>query len=157
MAVLVLFSISCSGEAELDQNARPLVAFDTGSVAIISTADTVPLLVELAQTDEQRSYGLMERASLEHGSGMLFLYDEAQDSTSGFWMFRTLIPLDIAFLDENGTIVKIEQMSPCGSPNPQLCPTYSTDKSYVAALEVNQGFFAQHGIREGDRVIRIES
>jgi uncharacterized membrane protein (UPF0127 family) len=83
---------------------------------------------------------------------MLFLYETRQDSSDGFWMFRTLIPLDIAFMDSAGSIVAIRSMEPCTSPNPEWCPEYAPDAAYWSALEVNRGIFARYGITEGHRV-----
>lgn len=60
--------------------------------------------VELAQTDEQRQTGLMGREQLDKDKGMLFVYDE--DGIYTFWMKNTLIPLDMIWIDSNGTVVK---------------------------------------------------
>lgn len=132
------------------------VAFDTAEL-VIETADTMlRMTVEIAATPDQRAYGLMERTSLPPEHGMLFTYPAPQDPESGFWMFRTRIPLDIAFLDETGAIRAIRQMEPCESPNPRLCPVYAGGVPWVAALEVNRGFFGRHGIGLGDRVRLID-
>jgi uncharacterized protein len=138
-----------------EQNAwsmDPPVAFDTVDVVIETAAGEVRLRAELAETHDQRAYGLMERPSLPPEQGMFFTYPGPQAPTSGFWMYRTLIPLDIAFLDDDGEIVAILEMEPCESPNPQLCPIYSPGVPYVAALEVNRGFFGRWGVAVGDRV-----
>lgn len=142
-----------------DRNALavdPPVSFDTATVIIETTEDDVAITAELADTQEQRAYGLMERPSLPPEQGMLFTYPDLQGGDSGFWMYRTLIPLDIAFLDETGEIVAIRQMEPCQATNPRLCPIYSPGAPYVAALEVNRGFFGRHGIQVGDRVRRLD-
>ncbi|MFO7892318.1 MAG: DUF192 domain-containing protein [Longimicrobiales bacterium] len=132
--------------------AEPLVAFDTTQVRIETDADTIAMTVEMAETEAQRSYGLMERDSLPADRGMLFLYPEPQDSSRGFWMYRTLIPLDIAFLDGDGRIVAIRTMQPCTSPNPRTCRIYSPGVSFRGGLEANAGWFAEHGVEVGDRV-----
>lgn len=62
-------------------------------------------------------------------------------------MKDTLIPLSIAFLDEDGVIINIEIMSP-----DQTDERYGSRKPAVYALEVNQGWFREHGIKAGDRV-----
>jgi uncharacterized membrane protein (UPF0127 family) len=109
-------------------------------------------MVEAARTQAQRSKGLMERDHLEPEAGMLFLYRETQTSRNGFWMYRTRIPLDIAFLGEDGRIVTIATMQPCESSTPGDCPVTRPDGAYAAALEVNAGYFAERGIKEGDCV-----
>jgi uncharacterized protein len=136
----------------------PPVAFDTARVVIESAAGQVvaQIAVELAATQEQRAYGLMERRDLPSEQGMLFTYPAPQEPQSGFWMYRTLIPLEIAFLDETGAIVAILEMDPCEAANPRLCPMYSPGVPYVAALEVNRGFFGRWGIGVGDRVRLVE-
>ncbi len=134
----------------------PPMTFDTARAVIETAEGPVPLLVELAETESQRAQGLMDRPSLPPEQGMLFVYPETQDGRSGFWMYRTLIPLEIAFLDDDGEIVAILEMEPCPSPNPQLCPIYSPGVPYVAALEVNRSFFGQWRVRVGDR-FRLET
>lgn len=161
LAAVVLLALllgACEGgERSADGAAAPPpVAFDTGAVVIESAGDTLRLPVELALTEEQRAWGLMERPSLPDGWGMLFVYEEARDSTAGFWMYRTWIPLDIAFLDAGGRILDIRSMEPCESPNPRVCRHYGPGEPFVAALEVNRGFFEARGIERGDRIRRVE-
>jgi uncharacterized membrane protein (UPF0127 family) len=129
---------------------------DTGTVHIVTATDTVPMPVEIARTEQERSYGLMERTNLPADAGMLFVATEPQDSTRGFYMFRTRIPLDIAFLDANGRILSIMTMEPCTSPQPSLCYVYSPGLTYYNALEANQGYFARNNITTGDQVIAPE-
>jgi len=93
--------------------------------------------------------GLMERRRLADSAGMLFVYDSTQPPDAGFWMYRTRIPLDIAFLDSAGVIRAIRSMTPCPATVAQGCPTYTPDVPYRYALEVNAGFFARHGIAVG--------
>lgn len=125
------------------------IPFDTGTARIISGADTVVLLVEIAESSQQQALGLMDRPTLDPGSGMVFAYDAVQDSADGFWMFRTRVALDIAFADSAGRIVAIRAMNPCDSPSPQWCPAYTPGVRYQTALEVNQGFFGQMSITPG--------
>jgi len=86
----------------------------------------------------------MFRKKLEPNSGMLFVYP--REMPLRFYMKNTYIPLDIAFIDENGTILNIEPMTP-------LDETVIASKGLARyALEVNQGFFDKEGIKPGDRV-----
>lgn len=156
--LLVVLVVGCGdGDESLggDGAAPPLPSFDTSRVAVVTAGDTLPLRVELAETDEQRALGLMERPRLPEDAGMLFVYDEPQPPDAGFWMFRTRIPLDIAFLDEAGQIVAIRSMQPCTSPEPRWCPTYAPGAPYTAALEVNAGWFERHDVSLGDRVLHL--
>ena len=95
----------------------------------------------------------MERRTLAEDAGMLFVYPDTQPANAGFWMHRTRIPLDIAFVDDSGVIRAIRGMEPCTTELADGCPTYEPGTPYRAALEANRGFFAQHGIRVGDRVL----
>jgi uncharacterized protein len=161
--VAVAALIGLAGVAGCDPRDRPAwetdapVAFDTADIVIETADGVVRMTAEIAATRDQRAYGLMERASLPAEHGMLFTYSQPQDPRAGFWMYRTLIPLDIAFLDETGQIQVILEMEPCESPNPRLCPVYSPGEPWMGALEVNRGFFGHHGIGVGDRVRMPES
>jgi len=130
--------------------------FDTTTLRIITARDTLQLTAEVAATDDQHQLGLMERTSLGENSGMIFRYPTVQDTSAGFWMFRTRIPLDIAFIDSVGRIVSIRNMVPCESPNGQVCPTYSPGARYQNALEVNAGWFARNGVTTGAIVEDID-
>ena len=130
--------------------------FDSALVRIETAADTHQVRVEVAEREDQRGFGLMDRPTLDADAGMVFLYDAPQHPSSGFWMYRTRIPLDIAFFDGAGSIVAILQMAPCASSDPEQCraaaANYSPGKAYVGALEVNRGYFARNGVQVGDRI-----
>ncbi|MDY7114981.1 DUF192 domain-containing protein [Halomonas sp. SSL-5] len=108
--------------------------------------------VEVADEPAERSRGLMGRERLAEDAGMLFLYAAEQPGGSGFWMYNTLIPLDIAFIDGAGRIVSTHTMEPCGSSAPADCAVTRPGVPYRAALEVNAGTFAALGIGVGDCV-----
>lgn len=150
--VLALAAMICgcggasADKAEPDQN---VITFDSSSVRLVSGHDTVRLSVELAASPAQRTMGLMERHHLAETAGMLFLYDSTQPPTAGYWMFRTRIPLDIAYLDSAGVVRAIRAMQPCESMLAQGCPSYPPDVPYRYALEVNSGFFQRHRITTG--------
>ena len=125
---------------------------ETVTLALHSDQGPQRLRVEVAHTLAQRGQGLMDRDHLDADAGMLFLYRDLQSPRHGFWMYRTRIPLDIAFIGENGRIVAIRQMLPCASERPGECPVTYPGVPYRAALEVNAGYFAEQGIEEGDCV-----
>lgn len=133
-------------------DALSVMSFDTAFVHLSSGRDTVTVLAEVARTGEQRTMGLMERTSLADTAGMIFLYETDQDANAGFWMFRTRIPLDIAFADASGRIVAVRTMTPCEAQLAAGCPTYDPGASYRSALEVNAGFLARHRIGVGARM-----
>jgi uncharacterized membrane protein (UPF0127 family) len=142
---------SCDGRAE-QTDYGGVMHFDTTQIRILTGRDSIPLWVEIASSAEQRTMGLMERRVLPDSKGMLFLYPSDQPATAGFWMFRTRIPLDIAFLDSAGAVVAIRNMAPCSAELAAGCPTYSPGVPYRAALEVNAGYFQRHGVAIGSRV-----
>lgn len=136
---------------------RATVDFGRATVVLHSATDSVVVPVEVAEREDQRAFGLMDRESLPIDAGMVFLYPALQDPNAGFWMYRTRIPLDIAFFDASGRIVAIRQMAPCTSPDPARCTQEASDYRpgvpYLGALEVNSGFFRTHGIEVGDHVV----
>lgn len=119
---------------------------------ISQNGQQTPLRVEVASTPDQRQQGLMDRTELAADRGMLFTYEQVQPANHAFWMYRTRIPLDIAYLDEADRIAAIVRMAPCDSDQPSRCPTYPAGVSFQSALEVNQGFFQSHHIAVGDRL-----
>lgn len=107
----------------------------------------VEVPVYIAATREQRARGLMEREFLPADTGMVFLFPS--DSRGAFYMYRTRIPLSIAFFAADGRVVSILDMEPCPSEEPGECPVYPPGETYRVALEVNQGYFAELGVDEG--------
>lgn len=99
---------------------------------------------EVAQTPEQRTIGLMHRKALGSSEGMLFAFE--QSAAQCFWMKNTLLPLSIAFLDEDGTVVNIENMKP------QTLEGHCSKKPVRFALEMNEGWFAKRGIGPGAKL-----
>jgi uncharacterized membrane protein (UPF0127 family) len=110
-----------------------LEGFETSTI----TVDGRELAVAFAETPTQRSQGLMGVTDLGGLDGMLFVFQT--DSTGGFWMKNTLIPLDIAFFTAEGGFVDALTMAPC-SEDP--CPTYRPRGSYRYALEAPAGDLA---------------
>lgn len=119
-------------------------------VDIVTPEATHRLAVLVADTAARRQHGLMEVPDLPEGVGMLFVGYE-RDRDGGFWMKDTLVPLTIAYIGADGTIVDLVDMAPCEA---DPCPSYPPDTPYRSALEVRQGWFADHGIGEGAVVRR---
>lgn len=108
--------------------------------------------IEISRTPREIAVGLMGRNKLSKNSGMLFVFDSQRRLDDGFWMYQTLIPLDIAFLDKKGEILSIHQMEPCESKDFNKCPTTYPKYPYYYALEMNKNFFNKNGLSEGDIV-----
>lgn len=104
----------------------------------------IPVRAEIADEEAERERGLMNRDSLGADEGMLFVYPEQR--TLSFWMRNTRIPLSIAFIDRRGVIVDIQQM------DPHTEELHRSRQPAMYALEMNRGWFREHGVAEGDRI-----
>ncbi len=109
--------------------------------------EAIEVPVYVASTPAQRSRGLMDREDLPDGTGMVFTYDA--DTSGAYYMYRTLMPLSIAFFDADGRIAAVLDMEPCTSATPSDCELYDPGVAYRGALEVEQGWFADQGVGEG--------
>lgn len=111
--------------------------------------DGTPLVVEVADDPAEQARGLMHRDTLPADRGMVFVYPDLKPRH--FWMKDTRIPLSIAFVDDAGVIVRIADMTPLSTKRtPSLYPAQY-------AVEVNQGWFAAHGVEVGDKVEGLPS
>ena len=99
---------------------------------------------QVAATVQQRATGLMHRREMPQHEGMLFVFEQA--TVQCFWMKNTLLPLSIAFLADDGTVVNIEEMKP------QALDSHCSDKPVRYVLEMNQGWFAKRGVKPGTKL-----
>jgi uncharacterized membrane protein (UPF0127 family) len=128
-------SVSAAGGCAEAESGLPTVRVQVGD-------DTV--IAEVASTEAQRARGLMYRRKLGRDRGMLFVYPKAR--TLSFWMKNTYVPLTIAYLDADRHVVDLVDMAPRSTAaHPSSAPARY-------ALEMQQGWFAQHGVAVGDRV-----
>ena len=116
---------------------------------IILFANDLPIDAETAHTDEARSRGLTHRKGLSEGSGMLFVFRES--AMHAMWMRNTGIPLSVAFMDEHGRILNIEEMMPNTRNH------HSAARPAKYALEVNRGWFEAHGVMPGMYIQGLDS
>ncbi len=136
VALAVLLSLSGVALAEVSM---PVSTLSIGMYRINA---------EVAHTDENRQIGLMFRESMPDNHGMIFVF--TREARHCMWMRNTLLPLSVAFLDADGRVLNIEDMTPL------------TEDSHCAsgparfALEMNQGWFAQRGFDRGARVRGVE-
>ncbi|MFW2372043.1 MAG: DUF192 domain-containing protein [Gammaproteobacteria bacterium] len=101
------------------------------------------LELEVAATPEARNCGLSRRTSLSENHGMLFVVPDP--IILDFWMRDTHLPLSIAFVNDGGRILSIQAMQPM-----QTRQHYRSPEPVPYAIEVNRGWFAEHGIGVGD-------
>ena len=149
LVALLLLTACSSGGPEPEPVPDP---GGTTRLEIRTDGGVVEVAVEVADDDDERNIGLMNRERLDPDAGMVFLWEEPLHAT--FWMKDTLIPLSIAFWNEQERIVAILDMEPCVA---DPCPSYDPGTEFEGALEVNQGFFDDHGVEVGDTVQLIGS
>jgi uncharacterized membrane protein (UPF0127 family) len=124
--------------------ATPVEGLPRGILVIEGNSGEVRVDVSIAETREAKARGLMGVEEMHPDTGMVFLQEEP--ARISFWMKDTLIPLSIAFWGPDQRIATILDMERCRT---STCPTYDPEIEWVGALEVNEGFFAEHGIEEG--------
>ncbi|WP_220810211.1 DUF192 domain-containing protein [Noviherbaspirillum aridicola] len=123
---------AAAGSLQAQQSRLPVVTLTAGMNLIRA---------EVAARDADRQQGLMYREKMGANEGMVFVFDGPAQVC--MWMKNTLIPLSVAFIDERGTIVNIEDMQP------QTTDSHCARKPIRYALEMNQGWFRQKNIKPG--------
>lgn len=103
---------------------------------------------EVAATPESRQTGMMLRTTMPPHRGMLFVFTDTAKHC--MWMRNTLLPLSVAFLDERGRVLNIEDMQPKSEDN------HCAAKPARYALEMNLGWFRSRGVVAGFSITGIE-
>jgi uncharacterized membrane protein (UPF0127 family) len=132
---LATLVFACAAQADQPQMNLPRVKLTAGMHAIDA---------QVAATHEQRMTGLMHRKDMPQNEGMLFVFEAPGQQC--FWMKNTLLPLSIAFLADDGTIVNIAEMKP------QSLDSHCSAQPVRYVLEMNTGWFARKGIKAGARL-----
>ena len=112
--------------------------------AITLQAGMYNIRAAVAQTPEQREVGLMFRREMAQHEGMLFVFDEATPQC--FWMKNTLLPLAIAFIADDGTVVNTDEMKPL------TLDSHCSKQPVRFVLEMNRGWFTKRGIKAGSKI-----
>ncbi|MBU5689641.1 MAG: DUF192 domain-containing protein [Candidatus Aenigmatarchaeota archaeon] len=121
---------------------------DYKKVEIITNQEEIKLNLEVADTFEEMSRGLMFRQKLGESEGMIFVFDK--EKMTSFWMKNTLIPLDMIFVSENGTINEIKvDVQPCYQ---DPCETYPSKYPSKFVIELNANYTVKKNINVGDFV-----
>ncbi len=136
IAALLACFMACTGNVNAAGGNPTLrtVTLVSGSVSVI---------VEVAKSEAERNRGLMYRASLAEGKGMLFVFDA--DERPSFWMKNTRIPLSLAYIASDGSITQIIDLVPFSTE------ARPSERLVRYALEVPRGWFAKVGLKPGDR------
>lgn len=147
MAILYASCKACNGDPELKM-APPVPQKERDTVRL--TMGGVEVILETALNDAERAQGLKWRTHLEPNRGMIFAYPSSQYMS--FWMMDTKIPLSIAFIKEDGIVLNIyNEMRPG-----VISPGYASEGICRFAIEMNKGWFEDHGIKAGDRIALTE-
>lgn len=119
---------------------------DVGEATVVVTQGDVRATIDtrLAATDVERERGLMWITSMPEDAGMLFLFPGPLQS--GFWMANTYLPLDIAFVGADGTVLSIKRGTPLD------LTLITPGATYLSVLETNAGWWAAHGLSAGAHV-----
>lgn len=129
-------------------NAPPEFAYDDALLSF-QKADgeaVSSISVEIVDTDEERTRGMMGRTKLQQHEGMLFIFDS--EEVRSFWMVNTAIPLDIIFVGTDRRIVKIHHYA---VPYSETSLVSEFPAQFV--VEVNAGYCKRNGIQEGDVIL----
>jgi uncharacterized membrane protein (UPF0127 family) len=127
--------MACVGNALAQSEAQPRLD------SITLQAGMHHIRAEVARTPVQTQTGMMFRREMGTHEGMLFVFDGL--SKRCFWMKNTLLPLSIAFIADDGSIVDLADMQP------QSEASHCSSQPVRYALEMNQGWFAKRGIKPG--------
>lgn len=129
-------------------------------IELETSVEKTELIVEVANSMEEREKGLMEREKLESDRGMLFQFED--EAPRAFWMKNTKIPLDVIFFSAKKEVVSfVEWMNPClpagqagGTPQ---CQSYLSGAPAMYALEVPAGFIKEKAVKIGDKFATLQS
>ncbi len=128
-----------------DVVALPPEAASARELPVVRIGDS-SAFVELALTEADRQHGLMFRPRLSADDGMLFAYSE--EAPRGFWMKNTLIPLDIAYFRQDGTLVNVNETPTVPDPRAGPWPSSPSDGPARFVLEMNRGWFRRRGLTD---------
>lgn len=149
---LALVAVGCRAEPAanvspppIDED-HPISGLALAGLEVESSGRTHRFVVEVARTPDEQAQGLMYRRSLGPNEGMIFPFPSPRPAS--FWMRDTLIPLDMIFVREDGTIARI-----AANTVPLSEETVSSGEPVAAVLEIRGGRAAELGIRAGDRVL----
>ena len=131
--------LSAAAQTPSGQSALPSVQLQTGLYLIKA---------EVANEYGTRMQGLMLREKMAPNEGMVFVFPGRD--TQCMWMKNTLLPLSVAFIDEAGVVLNIEDMKP------QTEDSHCSTKPARYALEMNQGWFKTRNIKPGAKILGLE-
>ncbi len=145
---LLLVLAACSPGRQTEQSLQPATprAYLNQAQPRLPTIKlwlgTEELITETARSNQEIATGMMYRTEMEENEAMIFVF--SRERQASFYMRNTRIPLSIAYLGSDGTILEIHDMTPL-----EETPVVASQNRVRYALEVRQGWFDRHGVREG--------
>ena len=147
LCFLLAFGVGCSPDQSDTRTSGDPAFQNEGTLTFLRPdGDTLKTIdIEIADTDAERQQGLMRRRSLGYDRGMLFIFEEVDDS--GMWMKNTPLPLDIVFVAPDSQVINIAHRTTPFSEK-QINP--AAPKKFV--VEVRAGFANRFGLTDDTRV-----
>jgi uncharacterized membrane protein (UPF0127 family) len=139
-SLLILCSLLLAGAASAQ-----LQSYEKSTASIATSGGKRDFTIEIALTPAQQAQGLMFRREMPADAGMLFVFPESREQT--FWMKNTYLPLDMVFIEPDGTILSIAERTVPLTETP-----VASHGNAKAVLELNGGTAARLGLKPGDKV-----
>jgi hypothetical protein len=153
VATVSFLACGAQGGATVGSSTNPSREGPAGLAAARRVAATTPsgttLVLEVARTTAERARGLMHRAEVPPGTGMIFFFEDS--ARHSFWMFNCLVALDLVWLDAQGTVVDVAVAAPPCPAEP--CPSYAPSAAASMVIEVAANEAARLGLVTGARVL----
>lgn len=147
-AALVACGGSSPGPSSTASKDVPADWQNDAPVMPVTLPDGFVVQAELKTSPEERARGMMFRPTIPEDRGMLFIFPTMERQS--FWMYNTLVPLDIIWLDDNKQVVEIAANTPpCRSIDARDCPSYGGSVPSVYVLELGSGQAVVHGVEVG--------
>src|SRR3989344_4353178 len=143
LGVALIFLVAC-GAPEATQ----FLPRGNSTISLQTASGTIPVRVEVMDSEAEWQRGMMSREQLAEDAGMLFAFPDSK--VRKFWMKDTLVPLDMLFFDADLQLIHIQHSAPPFKRDP--CPTFGPEKSAQYVLEVNAEWTKEHDVTLGDRL-----
>ncbi|WP_210424117.1 DUF192 domain-containing protein [Halorussus ruber] len=118
---------------------------------VVEDGENVSVSLMVADEPSERQSGLMHRESLANDTGMVFVYPNPQQVS--FWMKNTLIPLDMIFVSESGTVLNVQHAEPQPNASTSELDTYPSDGKAKYVVELPRGFANRTGVEPGSKLV----
>lgn len=143
----IALAVACCALASLS-SLSPMPAWAQDQAQHLPTttlgAGMYNIKAEVARSEQEHEIGLMFRTSMGNNEGMIFIFGRAGQQC--FWMKNTLIPLAVAFIADDGTVVNVDEMKA------QTLDPHCSTKPVRFVLEMNTGWFTKHGVKAGSKL-----